>query len=89
MTMDRVSDVVFDAMKPMVNEDGEAAPDVQKVADAAKYGYDVNHSGMRLYRAETQLAQMVPGQRGLHTVCAWYFQCQVCGFVLPATPEVQ
>ncbi len=83
-TMDRVSDVVFHVMKPMVDEEtGEAALAIEAVAAAARYGYDPNYVGMRLYRAEVSLAQMVAG--GPPMVEAWYFQCQVCGFVLPAT----
>lgn len=82
-TMTHVSNCVFHAMKPMVNEEsGEAPPDVETVSLAAQYGYDPSHAGMRLYRAEASLAQVVMG--GMPVIEAWYFQCEVCGFVLPA-----
>jgi hypothetical protein len=83
-TMDHVSNVVFHTMQPMVDQDtGEAAPDVEKVANAARYGYSPEWLGMRLYRAETSLAQMIGNS--MPVIEAWFFQCQVCGFVLPAT----
>jgi hypothetical protein len=85
-TLDRVSDVIFEAMKPMVDEEtGEASQEVERVAAAARYGYDINEHGMRLYVDEAQIAEgrFLPVLR----VEAWYFQCPVCGFVLPALAE--
>lgn len=86
-TMDHVSDVVFSAMKPMVDgETGEAAPEVERVAAAARYGYDINQTGMRLYVDQAVVAEARWIRTGPY-VEARYFRCDTCGFVLPASAQ--
>ncbi len=83
-TMTQVSNVLHHVTQPMRNDGGEASPEVEKTVAHAQYGYDPNETGMRLYRAEAILAEgrYLP----VLSVHAWYFQCHICGFVLPATP---
>jgi hypothetical protein len=80
----KIEDRVYQAADRL--SDGEIVPEHEKlVAAAANY----DDSYMRLYRMETSIR---PGGRGWQYVkshprayvVAWYFQCPVCGFVMPA-----
>lgn len=71
------------------DSDNEIVPEHDKLVNAA---IDYDSSYMRLYRASSMVR---PGGRGwqytkahpLAYIVAWYFQCEICGFVLPAVME--
>jgi hypothetical protein len=57
------------------------SPEVNEAYGTAAYGKDRRGKGMLLYR--TSVTPM--HQAALFgTVEAWWFRCQICGFVLPA-----
>lgn len=73
----RVLDAFY--MKAEVNDEGEFAdPKVEEAYRAASYPN--GRTGMYLYREGPYITANPPSD-----VQAWYFQCPVCGFVLPAT----
>jgi hypothetical protein len=62
--------------------DGEFMPPA--VGDAYRAAAYPDRHGMRLYRTTAYPDQTERG-RGVAAVVAWFLQCPVCHFVLPAT----
>lgn len=65
------------------NEDGDFEPQFEEVYTKAIGGRD--RSSMDLFREVVQSVGPAAGT----VVEAWFFQCPVCGFVLPASPVRQ
>lgn len=74
----RVVDAFYNAAEK--DADGEMAPPLDAAYSAAAYGRD---TGIRMDLYHEAVQGVVYGQ--IVTVETWWFQCHVCGLILPAT----
>jgi hypothetical protein len=72
-------DAAYEAAKEYEDDDGELPEPLQKVSTALSYGPNTD-SRMRLYFNRVGFPE-----GGVYaTVESWYFQCHICGLILPA-----
>lgn len=72
--------LVYDAI-PKAEDGDPTTPELEAVSMASSYGFGASNR-MRLYR---QCEQVLMRGHRVVTVESWWYQCHVCGLILPAT----